>query len=126
MPPKVLKEKKVYAPKERAPAKPKEKFLPTHLLTLKLYTEGLSIEDIAAQRMFSVGTVYNHLLKSYEEGEPVNILEFISQEECDKIAAIVPTLPEPLRLKDIFENFDGEISYDKIRLALAYRNSMTV
>ena len=127
MPEKAPREKKVYVPKERfVPAIPKEKFMPTHLQTLKLYTEGLGVEEIAAQRMFSVGTAYSHLLKCYEEGEEVNILNFVSQEECDKIAALIPSLPEPLRLKDIFDHFEGTISYEKIRMALAYQKSMIV
>ncbi len=126
VPVKTPKAKKVFINKDRSSSPLKEKFLPTHLQTFKLYEAGLKPEEIAEQRLTSVGTVFSHLLKAYEEGETVDLLNFITPEEADKIATLVPTLPEPLRLRDIYEHLDGNLSYDKIRMALAYNKTISV
>ena len=125
-PVKTPKEKKAFIIKEKVTQPSKEKFLPTHLQTFKLYEAGLKPEEIAEQRMTSVGTVFNHLIKAHEDGETVDFLNFMTIEEANKIAALIPTLPEPLRLRDIYEYFEGNFTYDKIRMALAHNKSIAV
>lgn len=90
----------------------------TFELTFRLWQEGLSINQIAAERGITVSTVNGHLTKAIEQGKidarllmPLPDFTSIAQKMMD----------EGLEggLKPIFEHFKEEFSYDSLRFVKA-------
>ncbi len=90
--------------------------------TLELLQQGMSIHEIAEKRFLSPVTVINHLAQLLENGENIDIHQFISAKELQTITAELPNFQEPYKMKEIYEYFDESFSYDKIRLAIAHYN----
>jgi ATP-dependent DNA helicase RecQ len=59
----------------------------THSETLRRFRAGHSVEEIAAERGFLVGTILGHLGDAAEAGEPIEIGGFLSEREQDEIGA---------------------------------------
>ncbi|WMJ74452.1 DNA helicase RecQ [Cytophagaceae bacterium ABcell3] len=92
----------------------------TYVETFNLYKEGLSMEEIAKERNLNIITIASHLVYLYEKGHAINLKKYITQEEIEKIKkAVEATTGNYKEAKPIFEYFNGEINYDKIRIALA-------
>lgn len=91
----------------------------THLLTWDLFKKGLPVEEIARQRNLSPTTVVSHLCAMYERGELVDYKYWISEEELDILKGALPLFEEPYIMKDIFEHFNQQYGYEKIRWAIA-------
>jgi ATP-dependent DNA helicase RecQ len=91
----------------------------TYKLSLDWLKQGMSVEEIAEKRGVAPGTIMSHLAYLHEVGENVPIQKFVSSEEIKKILAAKPYLEQPNSLKGLYDYFDGNMSYDKIRLALA-------
>jgi len=87
--------------------------------TLDLYKQGKTVEEIATLRGLNPGTISGHLSALYEEGESMEVSDFIGVEELQRVQAILETMPEPYTLKPIFEALNEEVPYDKIRWAIA-------
>jgi len=90
----------------------------THKLTNQLYKEGLTIDEIAKKRNLKSTTIFSHLAKLYTDGEDIDIYNFVTKEEVEKIRIAKDKLESPQALKSYFEYFNSEIEYFKIRLAL--------
>lgn len=101
---------------EKAPKKPAKKtgVTDSHLETLKLHQENLSIEEIAEKRDLAVSTVENHLLQSAQHGLEVDFTKYIPPE-------YMPLLEKALaeagreRLKPIKDLLPEEVSYFMIK-----------
>ncbi len=91
----------------------------TYLLTYEMFNSGMDIDEIARQRGISPTTVLGHLCNMYERGQELNIHEWITAEELDIIRGALPLFTEPYSMKDIFEHFYQQYSFDKIRWAIA-------
>tara|TARA_R110002050_G_scaffold129000_1_gene250433 strand:+ start:29782 stop:31905 length:2124 start_codon:yes stop_codon:yes gene_type:complete len=90
----------------------------TFLVTLKLYQQGLSIEEISEERNLKPPTIYSHLAKLYLDGKDVDIKQFVTEEEVAKVKEAKLVLDNPPELKKYFEHFNEQITYAKIRIAL--------
>jgi len=53
--------------------------------TLKLHHTGLAPQEIANARGLTLGTIYGHLATAIENGEPLRIGEFFSNEDQEQI-----------------------------------------
>ena len=84
-----------------------------------MYNSGFSVEEIAEKRKLGLSTVMSHLAKLYIDGAPVDLTQFISNDEVRQIAAAKTKLENPVALKPYFDYFEERIDYGKIRLALA-------
>ena len=91
----------------------------TYLETFRLYQQGLDPGQIAAQRGLKTSTVFSHLAQLYEKGESVNIHRYLSKQEMQRVWALLDELEPPFVLKEIFAKLNEEVSFDKIRLAIA-------
>ncbi|AEE53866.1 DNA helicase RecQ [Haliscomenobacter hydrossis] len=98
---------------------PKEKNL-TYKLSLELLKKGLSLEAIAEKRGIETSTVLAHLAYLYETGEEVPLFQFVSKVEIQQILKARGYLENPSSLKTLYDYFDGKMSYDKIKLAMAW------
>ncbi len=92
----------------------------TYLLTLELYEEGLSVYEIAGKREMNVKTVESHISYLYVHGFNIDVYQFVTPEEIEVIGKTVEELKNPEGLKPIYEHLNQEISYEKIKMALAY------
>ncbi len=91
----------------------------TYLLTYEMFNSGMDVEEIARQRGISPTTVLGHLCNMYERGQELQINQWITPEELDIIRGALPLFTEPYAMKDIFEHFYQQYSFDKIRWAIA-------
>ncbi|MBI5915299.1 MAG: HRDC domain-containing protein, partial [Bacteroidetes bacterium] len=94
----------------------------TYLETYRLLQQGLSVDEIAAQRSISPVTVFSHFAYLFEKGEPIDIWKFVSKAEIQRVVETLPGLEPPYKLKEIFDALKEEVAYDKIRLAIAWYN----
>ncbi len=90
----------------------------TFKLTLSLYQEGLSVEEMAIKRDLKEATIYSHLAKLYADGHPIDLKKFVTQDEIESVRKAKITLENPPALKPYFEHFEEKIAYHKIRVAL--------
>ena len=93
----------------------------THRISIELFKEGHSIEAIAKRRELAVGTVFTHISQAYEQGEDLDVSTLLAEADRNAILQALKYLPDPCPLKSIFEYFDGNYTYDQIKLTLAYR-----
>ena len=92
----------------------------THVLTYQLYKRGFNPEQIAVERNLSMQTVYDHLVKLYAKDESVDIKRFVKKQEIEQVVKVLQKITSPYKLKDIFDELNGEIDYHKIRFAMAF------
>ncbi|HYA99386.1 MAG TPA: DNA helicase RecQ [Ktedonobacteraceae bacterium] len=87
-------------------------------LTLSLYRQGLSIEEIASQRNLKSNTIYSHLVELVEAGETIEIDRLVKPEHYHVIANALRHIGDQL-LKPVKEYLGDEYSYEEIRLVRA-------
>lgn len=87
-------------------------------ITYQMYKEGYSIAQIASRRGVTEGTIFTHLVPFVKSGY-VEIHDLASYSEINRVTTYKRTHPEETKLKPYYDAFDGEISYDIIKLILA-------
>ncbi|WP_075344658.1 DNA helicase RecQ [Tenacibaculum agarivorans] len=90
----------------------------TALETYKLYSQGLTIEEIAEARGLKSPTIFSHLSKLYLEGKDINLDQFTTPETIKKVANAKKVLNNEMALKPYFEFLEEKIPYEQIRVAL--------
>lgn len=106
--------------RKKAVTKEKKVKIPTHVTTLGLLADNLSIESIAAKRELSVGTVIGHIeklhdLKMIDDYMVAHLKHTIPKDDFDVIAFELG-ISEEGRLTPIYEKFAGKYSFNDIRL----------
>ncbi len=94
----------------------------TYKETLRLYQEGMSIEEMAQARNLAATTIFSHLSKLYESGEDVDLKKYISEADLEAVRKAQKELDDPDALKPYFEHFKEEMDYGTIRVALTILN----
>jgi hypothetical protein len=91
-------------------------------ITYGLFREGLAIEEIAARRGLSLGTIESHLSERIEAGDEVPVERFFTPDEWDEIVpAVKPLLSQPVpSLKVAYEILGGAFSYGRLRMVVAF------
>ncbi len=95
--------------------KPKRK---THEKSFDLFSDGLTISEIAETRDLSENTIYGHLMKKHAEGEDLDLHQFVSKDELVKMEKAKLALPDAGGFKDFFDYFEEKMPYWKIKLGL--------
>lgn len=90
----------------------------TYQETFSLLKQGKTVEEIAEIRFLSPTTVFSHIATLYERGESIDLSEWITQDEAIRIGEKLFFMEEPFKLKEVYDAFEGEMSYEKIRLAI--------
>lgn len=92
----------------------------TYQATWELYSQGMSVEEIAETRQLNASTVLLHLLRLHESGKKIDFSYWIQPEEIKKIVDVAHSLGmgQKSPMKPLFEHFDGTFSYDQIRMAM--------
>lgn len=102
--------------------KKKSSKVSTYEETLLLYKQGLSIAESAIHKNVSEATIISHLLKLKTDGQDIDLSHLIKPQEVELVHAIVDKLKPPVGLKSIYEALNGELDYDKIKIALSFKN----
>jgi uncharacterized protein YpbB len=110
--------KKEKAKKEPAVKKPKAEKGATQLMTLAMYKDGLSIEEIAVQRTLAASTIETHLAAFILTGE-ISILEFLSPDDLNQMSPVLKPFLEvenpPFRL--IMDRSGHRYSFGQLKMA---------
>ena len=91
----------------------------TYTVTFEMYKNGLSPEQIAEQRGIGLATVFSHLGHLYQIGENIDLWKYVTKKECALVESTLPNMSAPYALKPIYDALNEELSYPKIRIALA-------
>lgn len=105
---------------EKREKKPKKKAKKGNTLkeTLALYKEGLNVEEISKERGIAKNTIFTHLIKLYDEGEDINLRQFVPGSELESVRNAKTELENPNSLRAFFEHFEETIPYETIKISL--------
>ena len=92
----------------------------TYLKTLDMLKTHHTVTKIATERSLSETTIYDHINHLYLNHEPINISQFVSSEEINKITSAWYKLKKTEEIKLLFQALDEKINYGKIKLALSF------
>lgn len=107
--------------KKKEPAAPKQKG-ETYFTTLKLFDDGMSIEEIAALRGMSLTTIEGHLAKLIQGGE-LSILKLMESPWVDEIARFFyANGMETISVAK--EHFGDRVTYAELRYVMAHIRQM--
>ena len=96
----------------------------TQAISYQLYQDGYSVEEIAQQRSIAQSTVISHFIKMKEDGHEIDLTVFIDSWDLNAIGDVAKEIgfKKGDGVKAIFEHFEGNMGYEKIRLALYLLN----
>ena len=115
----VIDEKEVKVKKKKVKEeKPKKEKVDTRGLTYKMFREGKSIKEIAAERSLTVGTVENHLSYFVEQGD-LKVNEVVSTQHQKIIRGIVKSFSKAYSLSDVKNLLPNDYTYAEIKLVIA-------
>lgn len=103
--------------KEKPKAGSQSDKTPSYLITLELYQQGLSLEEIAKQRELTIITVQNHIIQCALEGLNIDLNDFIPQQYEELILEAIKRVGGE-RLKPIKEELPAEVDYFAIKSVL--------
>lgn len=98
--------------------KPKKEKVDTRALTFKMFRDGKTLKEIAAERSLTVGTVENHLAHFVEKGE-LAIGEVVSSQHQKIIRGIVKTFNKAYSLSEVKNLLPNDYTYAEIKLVIA-------
>jgi hypothetical protein len=94
-----------------------EKDKSTFDITLEMFNKGMTIEEIAAEREITVGTIESHLARAVERSQ-LDISTLVSKDELNEITEATKKLPPEFKSKDLYDSLHGKFSYGKLRSVL--------
>ena len=115
----VIDEKEVKVKKKKVKEeKPKKEKVDTRGMTFKMFREGKSIKEIAAERSLTVGTVENHLAHFVETGE-MDVKEVVSTQHQKIIRGIIKSFNKAYSLSEVKSLLPNDYTYAEIKLVIA-------
>lgn len=89
----------------------------TRAVSLRMFREGKSPEDIARERGLAVSTVFSHLSTFVASGE-IRLQDLVAPEKIARVALqLLRRKPgEPPSLSELHDALGGDVSYEEIRL----------
>ncbi|SDI08374.1 helix-turn-helix domain-containing protein [Winogradskyella thalassocola] len=95
---------------------PKKKKGDTKRISLDLFKEGKSIDQIALERELNENTIFGHLASFITSGE-VKVTDLMSEKKYSELKKIIPTKTFE-NLSDLKHQIDDKYSYGEIKLVL--------
>jgi ATP-dependent DNA helicase RecQ len=105
----------------QAPPPAKPRLNDTIRDTLRLFRAGQSVEDIARHRGLATSTIYGHLASAIEAGEPIELTQFFSTAEQERIAAAFAQCGFG-NLTGVHQALGGKYDFGALRVFLAATN----
>jgi ATP-dependent DNA helicase RecQ len=109
------------AGKKKAKKPNKKSKIPTQQISFELFEQGKSITEIAKERNLTENTIYGHLMKMHQDEASIDLYKLITQNEIDRIVKAKHEVfqdEDEVGLKPIFEFFNEDVPYWKIKMAL--------
>ncbi len=106
------------SPTRQKQPKPNANRLDTNRISLNLFLEGNSIDEIAKSRGFVRSTIETHLVKFIPSGE-VKLSDFVSEEKAKIIREAIVDHSQNGELSTVKEALGEEFSYGEIRAVMA-------
>ena len=103
------------ARKSKKSNEPKEPKIPTKEVSFNLYQQGMTVDQIAAERGFTKGTIIGHLTSYVKEGK-VGLRALIPSAHEKKIREFMEAHPEMEHFSEIKEALGTGIDYYEIKL----------
>ena len=101
--------------KPKAEQKPKEPRVPTRQVSHEMFTRGMTVGQIAAERHLAESTVFSHLAQ-YVEEDKLPIDQLVPQEHIDLIRNHARQHPDRVRPSEIKEALGEGVPYGEIWL----------
>ena len=101
--------------KQKKSKEPKEPKIPTKEVSFNLFQQGKNIDEIAAERGLTKGTIIGHLTPYVKEGK-IGLRTFISTSREEKIRSFMEAHPEMEHFSEIKEALGGNYEYWEIKL----------
>ncbi|MFT4204751.1 MAG: helix-turn-helix domain-containing protein [Chitinophagaceae bacterium] len=86
----------------------------TRAISLEMFRDGMSIEDIAKERGFVPSTIETHLMQFLPTGE-IDISAFADEDACKRIGSYLQHHPESVPSSEVRAAFNDAFSYTQIR-----------
>lgn len=121
--------KQDFQPEERVEArktetkKAKKDKTPTAEISLAMFKEGKTVEEIAETRGFVPGTIKGHLSQYVAKGE-LDPYELVDKQKLDNILSLIG--PNMQGLNDIKAKLGDEYTYGEVKIALAHWRAQNV
>ncbi len=90
----------------------------TYTISLKMFRDGNSIEEIARERELAISTIETHLVRFIPTGE-VKLTEMVAEEKIEKIRNAIIELDAGQGISPIKELLGEDYSYGEIRAVIA-------
>ncbi len=90
---------------------------PSHLVSYQWFVNGMTIEEIAKKRQLTKITVQKHIIRSVQDGQPLNWTEIFDEETEQKVMSAIQSCGIE-KLKPIWEALNGEIDYFVIQTVM--------
>jgi PIF1-like helicase/Helix-turn-helix domain/Helicase len=101
-------------------AKSKEEKKSTFEVTMELWKQSKTVEQIAEERKLTTGTIFGHLAKFVEKGE-LDITDVIPLDKLQLIDKKLPKTVDKKVLNDMRSALNNEYSFDELRLYRAWK-----
>ncbi|MDO4727436.1 MAG: helix-turn-helix domain-containing protein [Bacteroidota bacterium] len=109
-----LKEKQIFVTEINSTTKEKKEKKPTHIITLELWKNQKSIDEISKERMLTEDTICKHISKLIQLRE-INIDELFNQEQLAQLTEVFDNT-EDISLTNIKETLNDDYSWGLIRI----------
>ncbi len=106
---------RVTSPTPSAPVK----MTPKKELAFRQFRKGASVADAAARVGVTVATINEFLADFVRTEKPASIFGWVPEDVCERVAAAAD-IHGLARLKPVFMELNGEVSYDHIRVVFAF------
>ena len=91
----------------------------TQQITFDLLEKGYSIGEVAVERELREETIYGHLIKLHQEGKSIDLTDYITQKEIEKIVKAKRLIEDDEdRFKPLFDHFEEKVPYWKLKMGL--------
>ena len=97
----------------------KSKKEPTYITTANLFKNGLTVEEITAERKIAEATILSHLVTAYEKDQSVELHKLIDKSDLKAIKKAKTEVEDPTKLRSFYEHFESEMPYSTIKIALS-------
>jgi uncharacterized protein YpbB len=88
-------------------------------ISLRMFEDGMKIEEIAKKRGLAASTVEGHLTKFVRRGE-LDVHDFLSAKQVEEILAKAEELDDP-NFSYLKRALDGKYTYGQLKMAMAHR-----
>lgn len=95
--------------------------VPTREISYNMFSEGMTVSQIASERGLAVSTVFGHLLTYVRSGQ-IMAESIVPKEHLEELHQYLLTHPKPGLLSEVKAAVSPEITYDEIKLVIEERS----